>query len=231
MYKVHLVIFQSGYSSHPIHFWFAFVSAFRVDPDINITQCLTQLQPCQRGPKRRQEDEPERHNRPELGSLCKQRQVIRNRCSGGRPGHELDRHFVWWVDNWVTKETQWERRVYERPPAAFSETDDLEGRSLYPPCDCHRLRQHSGSGKIWEEFSGGNMWCCWTDWAAETLYPLSAAHQVVRWGWWRLSDYFVWPQANCGQWVSFKLKHQTKLNSTTLTEYALILFPCNIVYR
>lgn len=151
-------------------------------------------------------------NRPTVGASDKlrhkQRQVIRNRCSGGHPASKWDRQTA----GSVCGGTEWRWRhsdggdiwVYKRPPAVLSETDNLEGQSwAYTPCDCHCLRQHAGSGKIWEEFLGGSMWCCWIDWDHETLYPFSTAHQVADWGRWLLSDYCVWPRANCGLWVSF----------------------------
>lgn len=71
-----------------------------------------------------------------IGSSLEQararRRVIRNRCSGGHPASELDRQSVWRVREWLTKETQWHGRLWERPPAVLFETDDLEGQ-LIPP--------------------------------------------------------------------------------------------------
>lgn len=167
-------------------------------------------------------------NRSTLGSSLEQararRRVIRNRCSGGHPASELDRQSGLAREG-VTDERDTVTREAVREASRCSFWDRRLRGTAYTPCDCHRLRQHSGTGKIWEEFSGGNMWCCWIDRDTETLYPLSTARQVLRWSWWLLNDYFAWPQAICGHWDPFKWKEQIKTNRTKPTKYALIFFP------
>lgn len=118
----------------------------------------------------------------------------------------------------VTDERDTVTREAVREASRCSFWDRRLRGTAYTPCDCHRLRQHSGTG---EEFSGGNMWCCWIDRDTETLYPLSTARQVLHWSWWLLSDY----QAICGHWDPFKWKEQIKTNRTKPTKYALIFFP------
>lgn len=70
----------------------------------------------------------------------------------------------------VTDERDTVTREAVREASRCSFWDRRLRGTAYTPCDCHRLRQHSGTG---EEFSGGNMWCCWIDRDTETLYPLS----------------------------------------------------------
>lgn len=100
-------------------------------------------------------------NRPTVGSTDrqrhKQRQVIRNRCSGARRVRQTAA--VCCVRGWVTRGDIW---VYKRPPAVLPETDDLEGQSwAYTPLwlslseTTRRLRKDLGGFFYFFLFCGG----------------------------------------------------------------------------
>ena len=126
-------------------------------------------------------------NRPTVGSTDrlrhKQRQVITNRCSGGQPVRQSDRAGACCVRGLSD-----ERRHLGLWAVSRCSLGDRRLRrtelSLYPPSDCHCLRQHGGSGKIWEEFLGWRG-ACVSEWTGiprhYILFRMPIKPATVKW--------------------------------------------------